>query len=589
MRDRADVPVTRSILDRPRERNAFHQLAELVDRDNRARLARWTMGVSPAAVMGAWMDWSAHFSVLQGKQVELANKALTDAARLGHYALARATGREADPVAEPDPTDRRFRHEGWQALPLDLAKQSFLLAQDWWDSATTEVRGVSRANEREVRFMARQLLDATSPSNLPWLNPEVTERTRREWGANLVRGYWNWLEDLGELMFDGRDRIESKWKVGENLALTPGRVVYRNHLIELIQYEPTTPTVHPEPVLIVPAWIMKYYILDLRPENSLVRYMVGQGHTVFMISWRNPDAGDRDLGMNDYLEQGPLAALEEIARINGPARVHLTGYCLGGTLAAIAAAKLARDGQDRLASLTLFAGQTDFTEAGELMLFMDESEVALLEDMMWKQGYLDAHQISGAFQLLRSNDLIWSRIVRQYLLGERPEPNDLMTWNADSTRMPYRMHSEYLRKMFLGNDLASGRYEVEGRPVFLSDIRVPIFAVGTETDHVAPWRSVYKISRLADADTTFVLTNGGHNAGVVSEPGHPRRHYRMLTHRHGENHLSPDEWEAQAPCFDGSWWPAWHDWLADHSGAPVKPPKMGAPLADAPGTYVFVT
>lgn len=588
MADRISEPVVSLPVERRRDSDSLHQLATLVDRDNRSRLARLTSGISPAAVAGAWLDWGVHFAAAQGKQLELANKAVADGTRLARHVAARMLGQPTEPVAEPDPTDRRFRHDGWSHMPFDLWKQSFLLAQDWWDSATTEVRGVSRANERAVRFMARQMLDAASPANFLPTNPEVLERTRAEAGANLLRGLRNWAEDLAALAADAPKAPESCYEVGRNLAVTPGRVVYRNHLIELIQYLPTTKKVHREPVLIVPAWIMKYYILDLRPENSMVRWLVERGYTVFMISWRNPDAGDRDLGMEDYLRLGPLAALDEIARIVGPAKVHLTGYCLGGTLSAIAAAALARDGQERLACLTLLAGQTDFTEAGELMLFMDESQVALIEDMMWRQGYLDARQMSGAFQILRSNDLIWSRMQRQYLMGERPEPNDLMTWNADSTRMPYRMHSEYLRKLFLRNELASGKYEVGGRPVFLSDIRGPIFAVGTETDHVAPWRSVYKISQLSDGDTAFVLTNGGHNAGVVSEPGHPRRHYRFLVHRHGENHLSPDEWEKAASCHGGSWWPEWDRWLAGHSSGKVAPPEMGEALCDAPGTYVFM-
>jgi polyhydroxyalkanoate synthase len=337
---------------------------------------------------------------------------------------------------------------------------------------------------------------------------------------------------------------------------------------------------------------MKYYILDLSPQNSLVRHLVGEGHTVFMISWRNPGVEQRDLGLDDYRRLGVEAALEAIATICGPRKVHACGYCLGGTLLAIAAAHLGQKHDERLATVTLLAAQTDFTEAGELMLFINESQVAYLEDIMWEQSYLDTRQMSGAFQLLRSNDLIWSQMVKQYMMGERAPMTDLMAWNADATRMPYRMHSEYLRQLFLNNDLAEGRFEVEGRPIALSDIRVPVFIVATESDHIAPWHSVHKFHLLADTEVTFVLTTGGHNAGIVSEPGHPRRSFRIATRGDHETYLDPETWIAAAERRDGSWWPTWWGWLDARSGVPVEPPPTGAPaqgvpaLADAPGTYV---
>ena len=391
------------------------------------------------------------------------------------------------------------------------------------------------------------MLDVFSPSNFILTNPEVLERTQAEAGQNLVRGFWNFIEDW-ERQANGRPPVGTEtFKVGEHLAATPGKVMFRNRLIELIQYEPTTSEVRPEPILIVPAWIMKYYILDLGPTNSLVRYLSEQGFTVFMISWKNPGIEERDLGMEDYRTLGPMAALDAIGRIVPDQQVHAVGYCLGGTLLATSAAAMARDGVDRIKSLTFLAAQIDFTEAGELTLFINESQVAFLEDMMWEQGYLDGNQMAGAFQMLRSNDLIWSRMVRDYLMGERQPISDLMAWNADATRMPYKMHSEYLRKLFLDNDLAEGRFVLGNRPVALSDIRAPIFAVGTETDHVAPWRSVYKFNLTTDTEVTFLLTSGGHNAGIVSEPGHRGRHYRVSHRADWDRYIDPDTWLRQTP------------------------------------------
>jgi polyhydroxyalkanoate synthase len=571
------------------------QLAEVMDRSLHYLLSRVTLGLSPMGLAQAYFDWLIHLSLSPGKQLQLWHKGVRKSARLAAHLARCATqgGVGEAPCITPLPQDKRFNSPDWQHWPFNLIYQTFLLQQQWWYNAATGVRGVSAHHERVLEFTFRQILDIFSPSNFILTNPEILRKTQNEAGQNLVRGFWNFIEDW-ERAANGRPRIGTDgFKVGEDLATTPGKVIFRNRLMELIQYSPTTETVRPEPVLIVPAWIMKYYILDLTPRNSLVRHLLGQGFTVFMVSWKNPGKDDRDLGMEDYHTLGPMAALDAIGHIVPNARVHGVGYCLGGTLLAISAAAMARDRDERLATLSFLAAQVDFTEAGELTLFIGESQVAFLEDMMWEQGYLDASQMSGAFQLLRSNDLVWSRSVREYLLGERQPFFDMMAWNADTTRLPYRMHSEYLRKLFLANDLAVGRYEVGMRPIALSDIRVPVFAVGTETDHVAPWRSVYKFNLLMDTGVTFLLTNGGHNAGVVSEPGRTNRHYRVATRTEQDSYIDPATWPVLNTPREGSWWLEWVRWLGERSGQPTSPPVTGASecglpaLAEAPGTYVL--
>ncbi len=564
-----------------------------LDRAFKANLARFTAGASPAGLATIWLDWLGHLTLAPGKQAKLVEKAVRKAARLALYAGQAARDPNTPPAIEPLPQDHRFAGEAWQLWPYSFWYQAFLLHQQWWFNATTDIDGFSRENERVVSFLARQMLDRFAPSNFVATNPEVTRTTLEQGGMNLVRGLQNFLEDWQRMASGKKPVGAERFQVGGNLAVTPGKVVYRNHLIELIQYAPATEQVYPEPILIVPAWIMKYYILDLSSQNSLVRYLVERGHSVFMISWRNPTSEDRDLGMEDYRRLGIMAALDAVSAIVPRHRVHGVGYCLGGTLLEIAAAAMARNGDARLASLTLLAAQTDFTEAGELMLFISESEVSFLEDMMWDQGYLDTYQMAGSFQMLRSNDLIWSRMVHDYLLGERRPMTDLMAWNADATRLPYRMHSEYLRRLFLNNDLASGRYEVDERPIAITDIRAPLFVVATERDHVAPWHSVYKIHLLADTDVTFLLTNGGHNAGIVSDPADAWRRFRLATTREGETYLDPETWQATVPVKEGSWWPEWQSWLAARSGKQVAAPAMGAPrrgyppIMDAPGSYVL--
>lgn len=563
------------------------------DRWLHAQIGRQTAGISPAALALAYTDWLAHLAASPAKQAELVHKAWRKASRFALW-LGRAGQPGCAPCIEPLPQDRRFADPAWQAPPFAALAQAFLLTQQWWHNATTGVRGVARHHEDVVTFITRQLLDTLAPSNFVATNPQVLARTAQAMGTNLWLGALNLWDDWERQQAGRPPAGVEAFRVGENLATTPGRVVMRNELAELIQYTPTTKAVHPEPVFILPAWIMKYYVLDLQPQDSLIRYLVDQGHTVFCVSWKNPGREERDFGMEDYLRLGLFESLEAIGAICGPRKVHAVGYCLGGTLLAIGAAAMARDDDERLASMTLLAAQTDFSEPGEIALFIDDSEVAFLEDMMFDRGYLAQGQMAGAFQLLRSNDLIWSRAVQSYLMGERPPVTDLMAWNADATRLPYRMHSDYLHGLFLRNDLAAARFKVGGRPVALNDIAVPVFVLGTETDHVAPWPSVYKIHLLSDAPITFVLTSGGHNAGVVSPPGHARRHYRLRMRGADGKHLDPEAFVASIAPVEGSWWPAWQRWLAERSGRPGKPPPLGASkagrpvLGDAPGTYVLM-
>ncbi len=570
-----------------RDYSEYRSLAH-ADLAANAWLGRFTGNISPAALANAYFDWLTHLQLSPSKQQKQVQKAWKKFWRLQQYAIdAAIPGRgETERCIVPLPQDKRFVAPGWEHWPFNVISQAFLLNQQWWHRATTGVRGVSKHHEDVVTFTTRQLLDMVAPSNFLLTNPVVLEETLRSGGANLVHGAENAYADLRRAI-SGKSDSEDAFKVGETVAVTPGKVVFRNRLIELIQYSPTTDTVHVLPLLFVPAWIMKYYILDLSPQNSLVKYLVDHGYTVFMISWKNPIADDRDLSLEDYRTLGVKDAIEAVTRITGAPQVNAIGYCLGGTLLSIAAATMARDGDTRLASMTMLASQVDFEEPGELSLFIDESQISFLEAIMWNQGYLDTKQMAGAFQLLRSNDLIWSRRLNQYLLGLPEQKSDLMAWNADATRMPYRMHTEYLRRLFLHNDLAEGRYRTDGRTIALTDIHIPLFCVGTVTDHVAPWRSVFKIQLLTDTDVTFLLTSGGHNAGVVSPPGHPHRSYQVANRPQDGLYVDADTWQETVPLHEGSWWPAWEAWLASKAGAQMKPPAMGDALCDAPGSYVL--
>jgi polyhydroxyalkanoate synthase subunit PhaC len=546
-------------------------------------------GLSPVSLGLAWTDWIWHLALSPGRQLELTaayGQMLQQSCDLPPAPSTESGVRDEDP---------RFRHEAWTRWPYCQIRAAFRQWEAFWHEAA-ETPGMTAHHRQVTHFFAKQWLDMLSPANGLWTNPVVVNDLIQSRGAHLLQGYVHALEDGCGLSSASGATPPSPLAVGTELACTPGVVVFRNHLIELLRYDAQTAQVHPEPVLIIPSWIMKYYILDLSTHNSMVRYLVQQGHTVYMLSWRNPEAQDHDLSMDDYLRMGVFDALAEVGSTSGSDKVHAVGYCLGGTLLAIAAAALARqEGVSRtlhlpaLQTVTLLAAQTDFSEPGELGLLIDESQIEYLDNMTRGSGYLSGPQMAGSFQFLHSRDLFWTRRMRTYLLGEREQSNDLMVWNADTTRMPARMHHEYLTSLYLNNALASNAYEVEDHTVSLGDIKTPIFAVATQRDHISPWRSVYKLHHLNDAEITFVLTSGGHNAGIVSEPGHANRSYQIATRTTHGAWLEPDHWLENATAHTGSWWPAWQSWLAAHS-SPLQDAKTLATVQNfgsAPGTYIY--
>ncbi|ARP94192.1 alpha/beta fold hydrolase [Bordetella genomosp. 13] len=555
------------------------------DRLVQAAIARATAGVSPIGLYQDCLDWAMHLAMSPGKQAAIVQTALSGA----------ADGEEHQPGHGAPREDPRFTHRGWAQWPYRDYVRMFHRLEACWNAATSGVAGADPRRQRVVRFMGRQILDTLSPSNVWCANPEVLETLAQTRGFSLLLGMLRMQADAGDLCTGSAPgaspRKRRGFRVGRNLAVTPGAVVYSNRVMELMRYAPQTHRTWPEPVLLVPSWLLKYYILDLSPHDSMVRYLVENGHTVYMISWKNPRAEARDWGLQTYLDEGLVAALEHIRHEVGGKRVHAAGYCLGGTLLAVAAAAMGRRHTHRpwLKSITLLAAQTDFAEPGELGLFISPSGVSCLDALMWQQGFLDGRQLAGVFQLLNSRDLIWSRLVHDYLLGRQLQPTDLMAWNADTTRLPYRLHSEMLHHMYLHNDFAEGRLCVEGDPVTLTDVHVPILAVATERDHISPWRSVHKLHLLTHRELTFVLCSGGHNVGIVSPPGHANRHFRWKVRRHGESYLTPDEWIGRAALQEGSWWPYWQSWLALHSSAKAAAPRYppARTLGKAPGTYVL--
>jgi len=564
--------------------------ARAIDHELRGNLAMATRGMSPVDILAAVVDWAGHLALSPGKLLSLAETTARNGAELARIS-GQAIRKQTDEM--PPIADRRMLGEDWQRWPFNVFAHAHRLTRDLVTEATTGVDGVGKDHEQLVSFLAQQIVELASPANVPITNPEFIAATRGERGENLRRGVSNLIEDMRRKRRGEPMQGLEPFVVGKDIAITPGKVVFQNRLFELIQYAPQTDEVGKEPILIVPAWIMKYYILDLSPGNSLVRYLVSQGKTVFIMSWKNPDASDRNLGMREYLHDGVMAAIDAVTAIVPKRKIHAVGYCLGGTLLSIAAAYMAREGDDRLQSMSLFAAQIDFREAGEITTMLGEGTFAFLAALMQKQGYLGIENMTGAFAALRVSDLVYDPMMQRYLLGKDRSLNDLMAWNEDGTRMPYKMHTEYLRNCYMENNLAEARYEVDGRPVCVGDIRVPTFVLGTATDHVAPWKSVYKAIRLMNNEATFALTTGGHNAGIACGPEHPRRKHRIATRQPGDLYVDPDQWEANNPLVDGSWWPAWNAWLDARTSGREQAPAMGRaqagykPLRDAPGEYVL--
>lgn len=560
---------------------------------DRRRIGRFGIllgGQSPWAATQAWQDWAFHLMLSSGKQIELCELALDSMTSFWRQIL---TGARKD-KEQDDPLDRRFRDTRWKTPPFSLLAEAQLAVEAQWHAATRDIPGIGRHHAERVDFIGSFLLNSLAPVNFAWTNPTVLETTLRSSGINYASGASLFIEDFFRLARGGKLKGLETFKVGGNMAVTQGKVIFRNELMELIQYAPTTPQVHKEPILIVPAWIMKYYILDLSSQNSLVRYLVDMGFTVFIISWRNPGPELRNTSLDDYRSKGVMTALDAIGRAVPNQKLHAVGYCLGGTILAITAATMDRDHDARLLSLSLLAAQTDFEDAGELMLFIDESQLALLDDMMHVQGFLDTRQMAGAFSVLRANEMIFSQFVERYFLGQPRSPTELDAWLADATRMPARMHSEYLRQLFLDNTFAHGKYLVDGRAVALKDLKVPTFALGAERDHIAPWRSVYKTQLYSSANTEFVLAGGGHNSSVVSPPGKTGAYYRISTCRNPNEYVDPDTWLASASKRQGSWWPEWVRWLDSRSSGERVSSSCRSVAADgsspyeaAPGTYVF--
>ena len=546
----------------------------------------------PRIVGAAFADFAGKAAANPGRFVTAQLELWRDHFDLWSRFARRAEGEAIEPMAVPARDDRRFADAAWSEHPMfDYVKQAYLLNARWLQSTVQQVDEIDDDTRRKVEFYMRQFVDACAPSNFVATNPKVLRETFDSSGENLVRGLEHLVADLerGNGRLDIAMTDATAFRLGDNIAATPGKVIFQNDLMQLIQYAPSTDAVHRRPLLIVPPWINKFYILDLKPQNSFIKWAVDQGHTLFVISWVNPDERLARKAFDDYMLEGPLAALDAIEQATGEREANVIGYCIGGTLLACTLAWMARRNDRRFASATFFTALTDFAEAGEIKVFIDDAQVSLLEAHVAKKGYLEGRHMATVFNLLRDNDLIWSFVVNNYLLGREPLPFDLLYWNADATRMPAAMHSYYLRHMYLENRLVQpGGLTLAGEPLDLRTIDLPIYQLSAESDHIAPWKSTYALSRLVRGPYRFVLSGSGHIAGVINPPVANKYYY--LTN--AKNPASPDGWIAGATRHAGSWWTDWAAWVARHGGGqvPARTPGGGAlaPIEDAPGSYVAV-
>ena len=575
-----------------------HTMADIAERSQRIvadwlkRLPKEEHDADPLNIGAAFIEMTARLMTNPARLMQAQFGLWQDYMSLWQNTARRMMGMDAEPVIDSNSSDRRFKDAAWKDNEIfDFIKQSYLLSARYIHDVVTHVDGLDDKTAQKVDFYARQFVDAMSPSNFVLTNPEVLRKTAETGGENLLKGLNNLLTDLER----GKGKLRIKmtdldaFKLGENIGVTPGKVIYQNDLMQLIQYTPATAKVLKRPLLIGPPWINKFYILDLRPRNSLVKWAVSQGHTVFVISWVNPDETLAEKGFDDYMKEGYFAALDAIERATGERDVNVIGYCLGGTLLAATLAVMAARGDDRIKTATFFVTMLDFQEAGELGVFIDEEQLSSLEEKMNRLGYLEGSEMATTFNMLRANDLIWSFVVNNYLLGNDPFPFDLLYWNADSTRMPAKMHSFYLRKMYQENLLCRpGCITLDGTPVDLGKVMTPSYFLSTREDHIAPWKSTYRGTQLLGGQKRFVLAASGHIAGVVNSPDGGK-----YNHWINEN-LPPDpeEWFKGATELAGSWWPDWHRWICAHDKAQVAAREPGGgklnAIEDAPGSYVKV-
>jgi polyhydroxyalkanoate synthase subunit PhaC len=572
-------------------------MAEIAERSQRlvmefmARQAEGVGMADPLNIGAAFLEMTRRMMADPGKLMQAQVSLWNDYLELWQRTTERFLGGKAEPLVEPAANDKRFKDAAWSESTLfDFIKQSYLLTARWLQSTVKQIDGLDDKTARKVDFYTRQFVDAMAPSNFVLTNPEVLRATIESGGDNLVNGLRHVLEDLergkGRLMIKMTDM--EAFKVGQNIAVTPGKVIYQNDLLQLIQYAPTTKTVKRRPLLIIPPWINKYYILDLRPGNSFIKFAVDQGHTVFVVSWVNPDERLAQKRFEDYMVEGPFDTLNAIEQATGEREVNVIGYCLGGTLLAATLAYMNERSDERFTSAAYFVALTDFAEPGELSVFIDEDQLHTLDERMRSHGFLEGSDMATTFNMLRANDLIWSFVVNNYLLGKEPFPFDLLYWNSDSTRMPREMHSFYLRNMYQENKLvAPGGITLLGVPIDLRAIKTPSFLLSTKEDHIAPWKSTYAATQLYKGSVKFVLAASGHIAGVVNPPGQGK-------YGHWENPdlpRSPDAWLEGAKFYQESWWPTWEKWVDAFGGGevPARQPGDGKlkPLEDAPGSYVL--